>query len=473
VVKRSCVLGLLLLLVVPATGWGWGEEGHRIVIESAAQALLGPPTSAIPVEPETFYRAQLPFLLEHVTDPDDWSVIDPDEARRHYLDLELLGEDALSSLPATYEEARARYGEETLKQAGTLPWTILEFVRGLTEAERQGDWERSALLAAALSHYVGDACMPLHTTVNYKGQETGNLILDDRTDHRHVHLRFEVAMLRAFETEVRAKVFARTSRAREVTDPLALVQELLRESHSRIDPILQADKELTAKWQGRFTPEFYGDLYQRTGELATEQLARAAEATASLWLYAWQAAGRPSMPEKRVAFGEGVALVERMPITEPREAKGASPEVLEHRQTKVFRYQGVGYAIVTADWRAAGRFQASRKLREEEYQGLWQALEGAGVWEVAEAKPEAGKPAVTLAIARSGRERRLTLVPQPAGAGGRPTDERPGRIIEAIRAIAPETPGPGRSASPGLPAPGSSAPSAATGAETKGAPAVP
>ena len=424
-----------MLLVLAAWGWGWGEEGHRIVVEWAAEV------SSEPLR--TFCRAQLPFLLDHASDPDDWSVIDPEEARRHYLDLELLGEDPLSNLPATYEEARARYGEETLKQAGTLPWTILDCVRDLTEAERAGDWDRSALVAAVLSHYVADACMPLHTTVNYKGQETGNLILDDRTEHRHVHLRFEVGMLRPFEPEVRERVLARvrqqtdTRPAKEVSDPLALVRELLRESHSRIAPLLQADKELTAKWEGRFGPDFYRDMYERTGELATEQLARAAEATASLWLYAWQAAGRPQLPEKRVAFGEQVMLVER------GEGEGGSPSPLDRRETKVFRHNGVVYVSVSADWRAAGRFQVGRQLREEEYQGLWRALEAAGVWDVAGLPESVGKPSVTLAIARSGRERRLTLVAQPAGlTGGRLADERLGRIIKVIQGVAPETPGP-------------------------------
>jgi hypothetical protein len=357
--------------------------------------------------------------------------------------LELLGEDALSNLPATYEQARAQYGEETLKRAGTLPWTILDYVRDLTEAERAGDWERSALLSAVLSHYVADACMPLHTTVNYKGQQTGNLILNDRTEHRHVHLRFEVGMLRPFEPEIRERVLARvhqptdTRPAKEVSDALVLVRELLRESRSRIDPILQADKELTAKWEGRFGPEFYRDLYERTGALATEQLARGAEATASLWLYAWQAAGRPKMPGERVAFGEQVVLVER------GQGQGGSPSGLDRRETKVFRYKGLGHVLVTADWRASGRFEAGRTIREDEYQGLWRALEAAGVWEVTEATSVAGGPMVSLTVARKGRERRLTLVARAAASEvGRSRDERARRIIEAVRTVAPETPGP-------------------------------
>jgi hypothetical protein len=465
VVNRHSLFGLFVLLILAARGWGWGEEGHRIVTEAAAKG------SAEPLG--TFYRAQLPFLLDHASDPDDWSVIDPDEARRHYLDLELLGEDALSNLPATYEDARARYGEETLKQAGTLPWTILDYVRDLTEAERADDWERSALLAAVLSHYVADACMPLHTTVNYKGQQTGNLILDDRTEHRHVHLRFEVGMLRAFEPEIRERVFARvrqqtdTRPAKDVSDPVAIVRELLRESRSRIAPLLQADKELTTKWEGRFGPQFYRDMYEGTGELATEQLARAAEATASLWLYAWQAAGRPQLPERRVAFGEQVVLVER------GQGQGGSPSALDRRETKVFRYKGLGYVLVTADWRAAGRFQAGRQLQEEEYQVFWRSLESAGVWEVTEGGPEVQEVLVTLAVAHSGRERRLALVARAGPSGvGRFRDERARGVIEAIRAVAPETPGPEQPVkSPTSVEP--SAPAIPAGAATKGAGAIP
>ena len=111
--KRIGLIGLniLLLFLAPAQVFGWGDEGHRIVIEAALRALPQPVRS--------FYAAQLPFLLAHGSDPDDWSLLDPDEARRHYIDLELLGEDPLADLPATYHEALARYGPETLLQAGT------------------------------------------------------------------------------------------------------------------------------------------------------------------------------------------------------------------------------------------------------------------------------------------------------------------------------------------------------------------
>lgn len=423
--KRIALLGLniLLLVLLASPAHGWGDEGHRIVIEAALRSLPQPVRS--------FYAAQLPFLFAHTSDPDDWSLIDPDEARRHYIDLELLGEDPLADLPPTYAAAQARYGRETLLKAGTVPWTIVEFTQQLAEANRAGDWERSALLAAALSHYAADACMPLHTTVNYKGQLTGSLILDNRTEHRHVHLRYEVAMLRQFRSDIKERVLRRVTPAGPVSEPMELARGLLRESHADIDPILRADRELTDEFGARFDPDFYSKLYQRTGELAAEQLARAARATASLWLGAWQAAGSPDMPGERVAYGEQVVLVERGDL-----------EGARRRVTKVFLKfalrsgeQASAFVVVSADWPKEGRFAGGRKLTEEEYRSFWRELEAASVWELREALGPAHLtgPSVTVTVARGGREHRFSVHAPEAQKDG-----RYGRIYRAIRAVAPE-----------------------------------
>jgi len=399
--------------------WGWGDEGHRIVVEAAVRASAEPAAS--------FWAAQLPFLLEHAGDPDDWSVIDPEEARRHFLDLELLGEDPLADLPADYQEALARYGSDTLRRAGTLPWTILEFACRLSRALAEKDWEGSAILAAALSHYTADACMPLHTTVNYKGQLSGNLILRDRTEHRHVHVRFEVAMLRQFRDEIRRRVLERVSRAQPVSDPFEVVRRLLRESRARIDPLLRADRELTKELGADFTPRFYARLYERTGDIAVEQLALGAEATSALWEWAWRAAGQPRLPRERVAFGEWVKVTERR-NDEPR-----------FRETKVFLHDGKPYVVVTADWTGAGRFRTGRELSPPEYRRLWRELKEAGVWELPGVEGPAGASGseVTVVVGRRGRERRFTVIAPEALS-----DPRYERLCRAVRAVAPETPRP-------------------------------
>jgi len=440
--KRFSPLGLsiLLLLVLRAPPlWAWGDDGHRIVIEAAVRSLPEPVRS--------FYAGQLPFLLAHTSDPDDWSVIDPDEARRHYLDLELLYPEAskakgaaaepLAALPALYEEALTRFGPETLKQAGTVPWTIADFSRRLAQATSEGDWETAALVAAALGHYTSDAAMPLHTTVNYKGQLTGNLILDDRTEHRHVHVRFEVAMLHEFRADIKRRVLQRVEPVEPISNPFALARKLLEESHSHIDPVLQADRDLTARFgldgagpdRIRFTQDYYAALYERTGQVAVEQLARAGSATASLWLWAWQAAGSPVMPAERVAFGEQVVMVERG-LGRPR-----------RMETKVFRHAGSPYVLVTADWPKAGRFRAGRKLSEGQYQEFWRELEGAGVWELADAMHPVhpSGPTVTVRVARGGREHQFSVYAPEAR-----TERRYGPVYRAVRALAPETPAPTR-----------------------------
>ena len=273
--------------------------------------------------------------------------------------------------------------------------------------------------------------MPLHTTVNYKGQLTGNLILSDRTEHRHVHVRYEVAMLRHFRSDIKRKVFDRLKPAQLVTDPLELVRELLRESQADIDPILQADRELAEELGARFDRDFYAALYRRTGELAAEELARAARATASLWVSAWQVAGAAEMPRERVAYGEQVVLVERGELGGPH-----------RRVTKVFLKLPVRpgeeaspFSLVWADWPNEGRFGAGRKLEQGEYDALWGELEAASAWELPDAMGpgELAGPSVTVAVARGGRERRVNVYAPEAQQDG-----RYGRIYRAIRALTPE-----------------------------------
>jgi len=425
-------------VVAPGPLWGWGAEGHRIAVEGAIRALPQPLRS--------YYTAQLPFLLAHASDPDDWSLIDPQEAHRHYLDLELLGPDPLADLPGTYEEAVARYGLELLNDAGTLPWTVVRFCQRLSEAEAGGEWEHAALLSAALAHYTADACMPMHTTVNYKGQRTGNLILPGRTEHRHVHVRFEVAMVRQFEEPVRRQV-CNTARPAAVTnDPLGFVSALLIRSHARVEFLLEADREVVTAFgfqEGRagaddFTPEFYQALYECTGDLAAEQLATAASATASLWLSAWEAAGRPEPPAKRVAFGDQVAMVERGHLGGP-----------EHRVTKVFVKDGLPFAISWADWPRAGRSAAGRSLSKKEYEELWNSLNSLGVWNLADAgsaKADAG-PVISVTVARDGREHAFTVqAPETR------KERAYGDVCRAIRTLAPTLRAP-ETKTPAAPAP--------------------
>jgi hypothetical protein len=101
------------------------------------------------------------------------------EDSRHYFDLENFGNP--ESIPATLAEAKQKYNAEFLKKNGTLPWHIQEMMARLTKAFKEKRKTEILFIAAELGHYIGDAHTPLHTTVNYDGQLTGQ-------DGRHLQL---------------------------------------------------------------------------------------------------------------------------------------------------------------------------------------------------------------------------------------------------------------------------------------------
>ena len=93
------------------------------------------------------------------------------EAPRHYVDLTLL-HFCLDLGAAPWFSKRSRRVETILWAYGVLPWNI-EWAARLVEAMDARDREAIPRAAKDLGHYVADAHVPLHTTLNYNGQLTG------------------------------------------------------------------------------------------------------------------------------------------------------------------------------------------------------------------------------------------------------------------------------------------------------------
>jgi len=60
-----------------------------------------------------------------------------------------------------------------LDEYGILPYHLVEYQNRLKNAFVRQDLKKIIRLAGELGHYIGDAHVPLHTTVNYNGQLTG------------------------------------------------------------------------------------------------------------------------------------------------------------------------------------------------------------------------------------------------------------------------------------------------------------
>ena len=279
--KAAHLLAVATLLPVPASAWG--ALGHRMVATAALPDL--------PAELAPWFAGQEGTLPDHANDPDHWKRQDPLEGPRHYLNCELYG--GADQVPIPEDAARARLGPDLFKQAGEVPWTIQARVQELTAAFTSLDRDQVALKAAILCHYVGDINVPLHTTTNHDGDETGQ---------HGIHSRWETGLLERLEEQegwvpdVRPAVLSPGS----ATAPWSW----LRQSFALVPGVLADD--LTSDQKGARPAEAgmtraYWDTFMQLQEPhVKEQINLSAQRTAEMIILAWTAAGSPANPSNTV-----------------------------------------------------------------------------------------------------------------------------------------------------------------------------
>jgi hypothetical protein len=267
---------LLLLAAVPLSAWG--DKGHRVVSSLAIRSL--------PAGPRAWFAGREAEVGDHASDPDHWKSVKK-EGPRHFLDMEPYGDP--DHLPRTLDEAQARIGGGYYR-LGVVPWIIQERWRELVEAFREGDPAKVAFAVAILGHYLADAHVPLHTTVNHDGQ---------RTDQRGVHSRWETGLVGRY-------VGAEDLSVPPAQPDAALLQrpwEWLAAAHRLVPQLLADDREAdrTSPLNGRGktrTSAYWLIFRAKQGPIVQQQLQLAGQHLGDAILNAWIAAGQPACPSK-------------------------------------------------------------------------------------------------------------------------------------------------------------------------------
>ena len=244
----------------------------------------------LPPELKPFFDRGHRFVVEHTVDPDLWRVAGWDEEPpRHFLDLDAYGAAPFPELPRDYDQAIERYGADKLRKNGLLPWRTAEIYDRLRQAFADTSKgtapyasQNAQFYAAILSHYVADAHVPFHATMNHDGQLTGQ---------RGIHARFE--------GELYARYRDRLSIARPmvapVSDPRGFIFDRLAESLPLAVRVLAADRDANAAHPG-YGDAYYEQMYGQVGEIMATRLSGAIAGTAAMITGAWEAAGRPTLP---------------------------------------------------------------------------------------------------------------------------------------------------------------------------------
>src|SRR5215203_1009463 len=112
--KRLPILFLLSLCYQHCFCWGF--FAHQKINYYAVFLL--------PPEMMVLYKPNISFLSEHAVDPDKRRYAVADEAPRHYIDIDHYGEYPYTNLPRKWQDAVDKFGEDSLKMFGIVPWHI-------------------------------------------------------------------------------------------------------------------------------------------------------------------------------------------------------------------------------------------------------------------------------------------------------------------------------------------------------------
>jgi hypothetical protein len=172
----------------------------------------------------------------------------------------------------------------------------------LTKAFKSGNQDSILFYAADLGHYIGDLHVPLHTTVNYDGQLTGQ---------KGLHALWESTIP---ELVLDQYQLHNNHQAQYLKNPAAALWVDIRKAANLVPAMLAIEKELTIN----FTPETkyrmqvrYGkEVKSYTKEFAeayskalagtiNQQLIASANMITDFWYTAWVNAGKPNLPAFR------------------------------------------------------------------------------------------------------------------------------------------------------------------------------
>ena len=294
---KTFIIAAVTISILCTAGFvtGWGFWGHQRINRNAIFSL--------PPELFAFYRTHIDYITEHAVDPDKRRYADPEEAPRHYIDVDrYVPAMPFDSLMMSWTAAAGKFTEDSLKAHGIVPWHIQLMMLRLTKAFREKDESRILRVSAELGHYVADAHVPLHCTSNYNGQKSGQ---------HGIHGFWESRIPELYGDEFDYL----TGGCVYIKNVHAFTWQIIRESYTAHDSVLTLEKELSAEFapDRKYSYEFRGSqqvkVYSREytqayhvklNAMVERRMRAAIIAVSSYWYTAWVNAGMPGLENKIV-----------------------------------------------------------------------------------------------------------------------------------------------------------------------------
>lgn len=268
----------------------WGFLVHRTTTQLAVYQL--------PKRLQPFFHRNTEALVKASVRPDQRRNFDSTEAPKHFIDLEMYGDSAAWNMPQHWNEAVAKYTKDTLGKYGYVPYWIVAMQEKLTAAFRAGKADSILYYAADLAHYIGDAHVPLHTSVNYDGQLTNQKGLHSLWESTVPELELSAYNLYARH---RARYIANKEEAAwsAVRTAYQLLPQVFLQEREATDGFTDSTKFRVQMRNGRqsksYTSAFASAYSKRLGNTINQQLLRTSRMVADFWYTAWVDAGKPDV----------------------------------------------------------------------------------------------------------------------------------------------------------------------------------
>jgi hypothetical protein len=288
--KRIKFIHILLFLSLLASEvQAWGFFAHQRINRLAVFCL---PPAMLP-----FFKHHIVYLTENAVNPDRRRYAVKGEAPRHFIDIDVYGDSALWKMPRRWNDAVARYSEDTLMEYGIVPWEVNRMKYVLQRAFETKNVNAILRNAADLGHYIADSNVPLHTTQNYNGQMTGQKGIHGFWESRLPELFSEDYDFFVGQAEYEKRVLDRAWRG-------------VIEAHTALDSVLKFERQLDTRFspdrkygyeqRGTVTTQVYSREYSKAyHEMLGNQVERRMRASirevADIWYSAWVDAGQPDL----------------------------------------------------------------------------------------------------------------------------------------------------------------------------------
>jgi len=286
---RKILLAVILLLLYH-NSFCWGFYAHRKINYFAVFLL--------PPEMMVLYKPHIDFLEEHAVDPDKRRYAIAEEGPRHFIDIDHYGSFPYDSLPRKWNDAVARYSEDTLRAYGIVPWWLQIMLYRLTDAFKEKNQSKILKLSAEIGHYVADSHVPLHATTNHNGQYT---------DQKGIHGFWE-SRIPELLAEKEWDFFI--GKAEFLKNPADFIWARVLESGAAADTVLKFEKQLSLSFssdqrysfeeRNGITVRQYSSAYTRAYNdvlrgMVERRMRQSIFAVASFWYTAWVNAGQPDL----------------------------------------------------------------------------------------------------------------------------------------------------------------------------------